>query len=155
MGALAAGDVVPEIELKTAEGEARKLSELVADGPALLAFYKVTCPTCQLTLPYLERLKGGPMKVIAVSQDDAERSAEFNQFFEVHLETMYDREEDGYAASNALGITHVPTLFVVEPDGKLGWTWTGFSRAKLEELGQRAGRAMFGPGDKVPETKFG
>ena len=41
-------------------------------APVLLAFFKINCPTCQLTFPFLQRLadRGGP-RIVGVSQDDA------------------------------------------------------------------------------------
>ena len=40
-------------------GSEHSLEEILARGPALLAFYKVTCPVCQNTFPFLERIYEG------------------------------------------------------------------------------------------------
>ncbi len=37
----------------------QSLEDILGKGPALLAFYKISCPVCQLTAPYLERLAAG------------------------------------------------------------------------------------------------
>ena len=56
MTALATGAKAPEFELKTLEGKRFSLNEELAKGPVVLAFFKVSCPTCQYAFPYLERL---------------------------------------------------------------------------------------------------
>jgi peroxiredoxin len=152
---LEAGVEAPGFRLEFAGRGMTSLDELVAEGPVLLAFYKVTCPTCQLTLPYLQRLEGGKYRVLAVSQDPADMVQEFNDAFEVELPNLLDKAGEGYPASNAYGITHVPTLFAVEQDKRIAWQSTGFQKRELEELAKLAGKPIFRPGDKPPESKYG
>lgn len=125
-------------------------------APVLLAFFKITCPTCQLTFPFLQRLvdRGGP-RVVGISQDGPEGTAEFQEAFGVRFELVYDRAEDGYGTSNAYGLTHVPGLLLVEPEGRIVWTSEGFSRPALEELAARFGVQLFEAGDRVPNFKPG
>ncbi len=155
MKTLETGQIAPEFTLDSTNGEKLSLSEILASGPALLAFYKVTCPTCQLTLPFLDRLQGGPFRLFAISQDDADRVREFNDAFDTNLPTLIDKASDGYPVSNAFGITHVPSMFLVEPDRRVSWSWVGFQKRQLEELARRAGRSIFRPGEQVPESKSG
>ncbi len=149
------GQTAPDFRLQLAGGGFRTLDDLLADGPVLLAFYKVTCPTCQWTLPYLERLQGGAIRVFAVCQDDAGRAAEFADAFEVNLPNLLDSVDEGYPASNAYGVTHVPSLYLVEPDKRISWEWVGFHKRKFEQLAGRAGRVIFTAADNVPESKSG
>src|SRR5262249_8072064 len=124
-----------------------------------LAFYKVSCPTCQYTLPFLERLYRGPVKrdvpIYAISQDDAESTREFNSEFGITMPTLLDSEAEGYPASNAYGVTNVPSLFLVEPGCIISQSVVGFDKKSLEALGDRLGMAPFGPGEYVPEWKAG
>jgi peroxiredoxin len=120
----------------------------------VLAFFKTTCPTCQYAFPFLERLKGDT-PLFAVSQDDAESTRQFHAEFGITLPTLLDSAGRGYPASNAYGITYVPSLFLVEPDGRISWASTGFHKSELEELGRRLGVAPFRPGENVPEWKAG
>ena len=53
---VAAGAKAPAFRLTSLDGSARTLEDILAGGPALLAFFKISCPVCQLTAPYLERL---------------------------------------------------------------------------------------------------
>jgi peroxiredoxin len=126
--------------------------------PTLLAFYKVSCPTCQFTLPYLERLyrrNHGEVAMYAVSQDDEQSTQEFRDEFGVTIPSLLDREETGYPASNSYGLSHVPSVFLIEPDGKISQSFSGFDKRALEQLGARLGAAPFEPDEYVPEFKSG
>jgi peroxiredoxin len=152
---LPAGAKPPNFFLTNLSGRQEALSELLQKAPFLLAFYKASCPVCQMTLPYLERLSGGCLPVIAVSQDDAAGTERFRQRFGLTIPALLDRGEDGYPASNAFAITNVPSLFLIEPDGAISLAGSGFRKADLEALGRRAGISTFRPDEKVPDWKAG
>ena len=153
---LPAGEEAPAFELKKLEGGKQSLTEILKGGPALFAFYKVSCPVCQLTAPYLERLAAGAnIQIIGVSQDDDAPTQAFNQRFGVTFPTLMDAAKDGYPASNAYGISSVPSLFLVEKDGRVSKSFNGFSKRDMEEVGERAGIAPFRQGENVPEWKAG
>jgi peroxiredoxin len=108
-----------------------------------------------LTLPYLDRLTPGTVQVIAISQDEENATTRFQKTFGGHMTTLLDRERHHYPVSNAFGISHVPALFLVEQDRTISMASEGFVKRDLEAVAQRAGVAMFGPGDHVPEWKPG
>ena len=56
MAALAIGAKAPAISLPSTNGETVTLAEALKKGPVVAAFFKVSCPTCQFTAPFLERL---------------------------------------------------------------------------------------------------
>jgi peroxiredoxin len=154
--AIETGAHAPAFHLKKLDGGAVSLEEILAKGPAVLAFYKVSCPVCQLTFPYLERLAASPkLQVIAISQDDNASTQGFNQRYGVTFPTLLDSSKEGYPASNAFGITTVPSLFLVEPGGHVAKAFNGFSKRDLEALGERAGLKIFRAEDNVPEWKAG
>ena len=153
---LEAGDKAPSFRLTGLDGSARSLEDILAVGPALLAFYKVSCPVCQLTAPYLERLAAGSaIQVIGISQDEADRTREFIKRFGVTFTTLLDLASEEYPASNAYGLNSVPSLFLLERDGTISQAFNGFSKRDFEQLGARAGVVPFGPQDHVPEWKAG
>jgi peroxiredoxin len=152
---LASGAKAPSFRLGDLSGQEHQLQEILARGPALLALYKISCPVCQMTLPYLERISKGSLQVIAISQDDQRGTGFFQQRFGLTMSTLLDREEDGYPASNLFGISHVPSLFLVEPDGVISLASEGFVKRDLEAIGKRAGVQPFRPDEKVPEWKGG
>lgn len=151
---LQAGRTAPEVRLRDRSGNEISLDTLTSEGPVLIAFFKISCPVCQQTMPFLERVRGnGKVRVIGVSQDDARSTAEFLDEFSPGVETLYDARP--YPASNAFQITHVPTIFQVEPGGAISHAWTGFSKSDLAAFGERAGQRVFREGERVPEFRPG
>ena len=56
MAALSAGAKAPAFALQSADGKKASLADALKKGPVVAAFLKVSCPTCQFTAPFLERL---------------------------------------------------------------------------------------------------
>jgi len=158
------GDTAPRFSLKALNGKECSLESLRERGPAVLAFFKISCPVCQFTFPFLQRIfertAGQSVSVIGISQDDARDTREFNQEYGVKFPTLVD--DAGYPASNAYGLTSVPTIFLVAPDGKVKVSCTGFDKVALEtiarELAQHqniSAAPLFGPDEVVPDFKPG
>lgn len=155
-GLLRAGEDVPAVRLKEIGGGERSLAQLAAEGGTLLAFFKVSCPVCQFTLPFLERLAaGGAMRVFGVSQDDAKATGRFAQQYGLTFPMLLDQAAAGYAASNAFGISSVPSLFLVDGKGTVACASEGFVKSDLLDLGRRAGVEVFRQDEYVPEWKAG
>ena len=147
----------PEFDLPSLAGGRETLSDLLLSGPVLLAFYKVSCPTCQLTFPFLERLHRGRRpdgpRIVAICQDEARAAQDFNRIYGISFATLLDpREENSqpYPASNAYRIANVPSLFLVEPDREISIIVAGFEKAVLERIGKRVGVEPFTATERVP-----
>ena len=151
---LETGRPAPEFSLKDIAGTRRNLRENLKKGPVLLVFFKVACPTCQLTLPFLERLAPA-LAIIGISQDNLGATKEFLEYFGITFPMLMDPAGEHYAVSNAYGLTNVPSIFLIEPDGKISWTLNGFHKADLEGLANRFGRVLFLETDSVPMMKPG
>ncbi len=155
---LKVGEAAPEFQLRALTGETFELKQALTRGPVLLGFFKVDCPVCQFTFPFLERLYrsgNGTIQFYGVSQDDARATQSFNRDQGLTFPTLLDEARQGYVVSNAFGISVVPTLFVIESDGRIGWASESFSKKDLEELGERLGAAPFLPGERVPDYRPG
>ncbi|MEJ5370036.1 MAG: TlpA disulfide reductase family protein [Bryobacteraceae bacterium] len=150
-----AGQQAPGFSLERLDGGHATLAQLLESGPLALVFFKASCPTCQLALPFLDRLCGSALRVFAVSQDEAARTREFLRLFPLQMPVLLDSAAAGYPASNAYGIRYVPSLFVIEPDGVVSAVCEAFDRRAYESLAARAGRPMFSPGESVPLYKPG
>ena len=147
------GARAPEFRLERLTGGFATLAEILAGGEALLAFYKVSCPVCQLTFPFLERIhRAGRLPIFGVSQNDAADTQDFNREFGVTFPTLLDSETSGFPASNEYGISSVPTLFLVEPGGRVARVIEGWQKKEMEALG---GAGLFRKDDYVPEWKAG
>jgi hypothetical protein len=130
-------------------------------GPHALVFYKVTCPTCQMAAPAFDRLaaaSGGA--VLGIGQDPADRLAAFGREFGASFPSEPDLAP--YPVSEAYGIEHVPTLVVVDGDGRVAdvvesWDREGANRAGAA-LGGLLGREpipVSDPGDGLPAFRPG
>jgi peroxiredoxin len=165
MKALAAGTKAPEFALKALDGKQFSLNEALGACPVVLAFFKVSCPTCQYAFPFLERLfkaygsKG--ITLVGVSQNDAKETAAFAKDFGVTFPLLLD-DTHRYPVSNAYGLTNVPTIFWIAQDGEIevssvGWVKADFEliNRKMAETGNLAPAVMFKAGEDVRDFRAG
>jgi peroxiredoxin len=165
MTALANGTKAPEFDLKTSDGKAFSLNAELARGPVVLVFFKVSCPTCQYALPFLERLykaygdKG--VTLVGVSQNDAKETAAFCKQFAITFPMLLD-DTRSYPVSNAYGLTNVPTVFWIAQDGEIevssvGWVKGDFEsiNRKMAETGKVDLAAVFHRGEDVRDFRAG
>ncbi|HLK67147.1 MAG TPA: TlpA disulfide reductase family protein [Bryobacteraceae bacterium] len=153
---LDAGTPAPAFQLDGLDGESVSLADLISKGPVLLAFFKVSCPVCQMTFPFLERLhSAGTLPIYGISQNDAADTREFNREFGITFPILLDREESDFVVSNTYGISSVPTLFLVGRDGGIFRVIEGWRKTEMEWLGTQAGVMPFRSSDRVPEWKAG
>jgi peroxiredoxin len=153
---LAAGARAPQFELARLGGGSVRLADLLENGPVLLGFFKINCPVCQLTFPFLERIHAaGGLPIYGVSQNDEADTRWFMEEYGITFPMLLDSEESGYPASNGFGISHVPTLFLVERDGTIGRVIESWNREEVAALGAHAGVAVMRPTDNVPAFKAG
>lgn len=161
---LPAGSPAPTIELPDTSGRRVAVPELLKRGPVLVAFYKVSCPVCQYTLPFVERIYkaygSGKATILGISQDDAQDTRCFAKEYGLSFPSLVDEED--YPISNSYGLTNVPTFFLIQPDGTIAASFTGFDKAGLEGISagfaeslSQAPAAVFTPGEKVPDHKPG
>ena len=165
MPALTAGTRAPEVSLPLLSGGKFNLAEALKHGPVLLAFFKISCPVCQMTFPYLERihkqLGASKLQVVGVSQNDAGSTSGFCKEYGVTFPVVLD-DPKTYSVSNAYGITNVPTLFLVSTDGKIEMSSVGWSRPDVQAVADAASKhgapkpvAVFQKNESIPEFKAG
>ena len=146
----------PDFDLPDLSGNRRSLSKLTQQGPVLVAFFKVSCPTCQYTLPYLQRFtESGSVRVIGISQDEAAATIRFGETYGLTFPILLDAASAKYLVSNAYRIATVPSVFLIEADGSIAKFTKGFVRQDLEEIGNRFGFVPFQPGEQFPEFRPG
>jgi peroxiredoxin len=161
---IVAGNPAPNFSLESLEGRQFSLAESLKKGPVVLAFFKVSCPVCKFTFPFLERIFRRYGKddatFLAVSQDNAGASRDFVKELGLTFPVLTDAAD--YPVSNAYGLTMVPTVFLLEPAGTVRISSMGFVRADLESIAdsladrQNLTRIpVFAASESIPDVKPG
>src|SRR5687768_15453630 len=107
---LRVSDPAPGFSLPLLDGETWKLS---GGRPTLLLFFETDCPTCRLTLPYLNRLArhlGEHAEVIGISQDSETLTREIIERAPITFPVALDKD---LRVSRLYDPVAVPTLFLV------------------------------------------
>ena len=128
-------DAAPPINLDGLNGKDDRAVAAPADGPALLVFFETDCPTCRLTLPYLQRLSESlgenAFRIIGISQDPEGQTRELVEQLSITFSVGLDRE---LAVSRQYDPTAVPTLFLLDADGRIEQTQIGFDKTQLNKM---------------------
>src|SRR5579864_6930007 len=132
---------------------APSLASVPRGRPTLVVFFEADCPTCQLTLPYLDRLNGGSVQIVGIGQDSEGATKEFIRQMQIGFPVQVDR---GLKISQAYDPQTVPTIFLLDQAGKVQRTVVGFDKAALNELAAAVGHAAIAPEhDGAPPWKPG
>ena len=165
MAALEAGKQAPQFELPAMDGSKFSLQEALSRGPVLAIFFKNSCPVCQYALPYYERMYKiygkRKLSIVGVSQDDKKATAEFMKSYGITFPMLLD-EIKTYPASNAYGLTNVPSVFWIAQDGDIEISSVGWSRQDFEEIVKKAASAngqapkpIFLPTEQIADFRAG
>jgi len=136
MPVLSIGQTAPAFTLS---GIDDKLYGLEKDGArlTLAVFFKTTCPTCMMAWPYIEKLyqqyRGAGLAVRGISQDARDVSTEFASRYGSTFPILIDRD---WRVSREYDPEFVPTLFLVDQDGRIIDTVVAFDKAGLNRLAQ-------------------
>lgn len=165
MATLAVGAVAPKVELPTLSGGKFSLEQTLKTKYVVVAFFKSSCPVCQYAFPYLERLNqaytGDKVKFVGISQDDARNAAAFKEKYGFTFDVALD-DTKKYPVSNAYGLTHVPSIFLVGNEGFIELATIGWSKKDMELLNHKLSEAtgmsaieMFTSDENVAQFKPG
>ena len=165
MAAIGAGVRAPEISLSSLNGTSFELKQALKRGPVVAAFFKVSCPVCQMAFPYVERLfqaygKSGKLTLLGVSQDNPADTKAFNREFGITFPVLIDAE--GYPVSKAYGLTNVTTIFLLSGDGEIERTLVSWCKAEMEDINRKLAEIsgvkpaeLFRASEKVVEFRPG
>jgi peroxiredoxin len=164
MPTVTVGELAPPFELTGIDGNHYALKDVLARDPVLAAFFKVSCPTCQYTFPFLERLyqqfRSRGIQLWGIVQDKARDAQRFIKEYGVTFPILVDDEP--YETSQEYRLEFVPTLFLIAPDGHVELSCDGFSKRDLLEMQRYFAKhfsqtppPLFLAGEKVPEYKPG
>jgi peroxiredoxin len=155
MSQLPIGAQAPDFQLNDLKGRTHRLFDALTRGPVALVFYKSACPTCQFTFPFVQRAfsKVGETPGLTfwgISEDDLNESQSVVREHGLTFDVLLD--EHPYDVSAAYGLQFVPSIFLIQPDGKITLSEAGFTKAGLNQL---AGSDIFGPEDRLPARRPG
>lgn len=164
MPTMTTGKTAPPFELTGTSGEKFSLRDGLAKGPVVVAFFKVNCPTCQYTFPFLERLhqqlRAQGVQVWGIVQNDVKDGKHFAHDYGITFPILVDDEP--HAVSRGYRLHYVPSIFLIGRDGQITRSSEGFVKADLLEiqksLAQTLGAsppALFLPTERIPEYKPG
>lgn len=145
MVALIEGSKAPDFQLKTSRDEVQSLGQALERFPlVLITIFKVHCPVCQLTLPYIQRLhnwlvaaraqNGEESPILAVCQDSRQETLEFIEQYGLTMPVLVD---DNLDVTLAYDLTNVPSLFLVNADYTIESTIVGFDKSALTSAAGR------------------
>jgi peroxiredoxin len=100
--------------------------------PVLLVFFETDCPTCHLTIPYLNRLArelgADNHFVIGISQDDEKATGEIIKQLAIEFPVILDKDLQVTRAYDPMA---VPTLFLLNGAGEILYTQIAFDKNDL------------------------
>jgi peroxiredoxin len=165
MAALNPGTLAPDFTLQTMEGKRFSLRETLGQGPVLAVFFKISCPTCQYALPFLQRMyeahRNKGITIVGLSQNEKKDTWAFIKQYGVTFPVLLD-DTNTYPVSNAYGLTNVPSIFWIAQDGEIEISSVGWIRKEIEELNRRAAetsgdgiKPLFYPGEQIADFRAG
>ena len=165
MASLDAGTQAPQFELPGMDGSKFSLQDALTRGPVLAVFFKISCPTCQYALPYFERIYETygreKLSIVGISQNDKKDTADFMRKYGVTFPVLLD-DTKTFPASNAYGLTNVPTAFWISTDGEIEVSSVGWARKEFEEIARKAAsitveapRPLFQPSEQIADFRAG
>ncbi|GGB40152.1 redoxin domain-containing protein [Virgibacillus dakarensis] len=117
---LAKGQIAPDFELKTLEGETVRLSDY--KGKRVLAnFWATWCPPCRAEIPDLEKLYNNKdVVILAVNLTESEKSVDnitdFVEEYEMTFPVLMDVNSD---VSTAYQVQAYPTSYMIDSNGRI------------------------------------
>ncbi len=114
------GEVAPNIEIATQDGEVRRLSEFRGRKPVYLVFWNTWCTFCiKKTARYrkLQEQFGDKIEILAINtswSDSPEKMRSFEERYKTNYSTVFDFDE---LLTDRYEVTAVPTEFIVDVNG--------------------------------------
>ncbi len=132
---------IPSVKVEDGKGKVFNTSELVdGETPMIISFWAVTCKPCIRELDaiaelYPDWIEEANFRVVAVSTDDARFTAQARSLAEGHgwsdYTLVYDKNGD---FKRAMNVQFTPQVYVVDKDGKIVYSHTGYTPGGEYEL---------------------
>ena len=138
--AIEIGSEAADFQLKDLEGREIQLKSL-RGNVVLLNFWATWCGPCRLEMPVIEKLHqqlyGKGLRVFGVNDEEIETIREYVAEHEYSFPTLVDTDQE---AMNLYRIRGIPTMVVIDREGKIAQYRLGLSReADLRSWLRKAG----------------
>ena len=132
---------IPSVKIENRAGKEISASSIV-DGktPAIISFWAVTCDPCIQEIDAISEVMEDwqeevNFRVIAVSTDDVRHLARAKALTRGHLwdsfTLLYDPNSN---LKRAMNVVDTPQVFVIDKDGKIVYSHTGYTPGGEQEL---------------------
>lgn len=129
------GDYAPPFSILGPRGQSGPSRDSSSRRPTLLTFIETDCPTCRLTVPYLiklsEALDGSGARILAISQDAEEPTRQLVEQMTITFPVVIDHD---LSISRLFDPQTVPTMFLLDGDGRIIRTEVGFDKAAINSV---------------------
>ena len=132
---------LPNVKIENEKGELIQTSSLLdAKTPMIISFWSTTCKPCIRELnaindQFVDWQDQADFRVIAVSIDDSRSASKAKAmasgFGGSDFTVLYDKNQD---LKRAMNVNLVPQVFVVDADGKVVYSHTGYNPGGEAEL---------------------
>ncbi|NDV47183.1 TlpA family protein disulfide reductase [Paludibacter sp. 221] len=135
-----ASDGLPSVNLKTIEGKTVDTAKLNNDGkPFIISFFALWCKPCLRELNAINEVYADwqdetGVKLVAISIDDAQNSLKVTPAVNANgweYEVLLDPNSD---FKRAMGVNMIPAIFIVDGNGKIVSSRTGYTDGSEEHL---------------------
>lgn len=146
----------PEIETGTFSlRQARNM------GPTMIVVWRTDCPTCRLTIPFIDRLakRFRTATIVGFAQDT---QADLDEYQKANGLTMRNISDANLAVSSGLKVSTVPAYWLLDRHGEILVEGLGWKREEIEAVAAKLAAMTSQPyaplitaADEVPVFKPG
>lgn len=120
------GDLAPDFELETLDGEPAKLSDYKGER-VIVNFWATWCPPCRAEIPDLKKLDNNhDVTILALnmthSEENEEKVTDFVDEFDMTFPVLLDTDGD---VSRTFEVAAYPTSYYIDSDGHIQYIALG------------------------------
>lgn len=126
------GDLAPNFELQSLDGEQVKLSDY-RGSPVMINFWATWCPPCRAEMPDMEKFhQDTDVVILAVNLTNSEaRLVDVRNFvkdYELTFDVLLDTD---VMVADLYAIQPIPTTYMIDPDGVISYRAFGAMNYEL------------------------
>jgi len=120
------GELAPDFELTTLDGEQVKLSDYKGER-VMLNFWATWCPPCRAEMPDMEKFQQNKdVQVLAVNLTETEASQEAVENFADELGVTFTIPlDEDYDVAMEYGVMAYPTTYMIDSNGRIQFVMMG------------------------------